>query len=90
MDLHGILSDALLYKMKQVEKLLGNAHDLTLGRATIKIFLKRHKLSQVAEKAIKKISTAMLKKINSDLKKADQKAVNLLEEVKDINSRFAA
>ena len=85
MDLYGRLSDTLLYKMKQVEKLLGNAHDLTIGRASIKIFLKRHKLSQVAEKAIKKISTAMLKKINSDLKKAGQKCVSLLEEIKGVN-----
>ena len=85
MDLHAIMTDSLLYKIKQVEKLLGNAHDLTLGRNMIKLFLKRHRLSQVSEKAIKKMSVAMLKKINSDLKKVNQKAINLLEEIKVIN-----
>jgi CHAD domain-containing protein len=90
MDLHGILTDSLLYKTKQVEKLLGNAHDLTLGRQIIKQFLKSHKVSQAAEKAIKKISTAMLKKITSDLKKVNQKALRLLDEIKEINNGFAA
>jgi CHAD domain-containing protein len=88
MDLHGILPEALLYKVKQVEKLLGNAHDLTLGRETINLFLKKHKISQASEKSIKKMSSAMLKKINSDLKKANSKGVNLLREIKEINEGF--
>jgi CHAD domain-containing protein len=88
MDLHGILPEALLYKIKQVEKLLGNAHDLTLGRETIKLFLKMHKISQASEKSIKKMSATMLKKINSDLKKANTKGVNLLKEIKEVNQAF--
>lgn len=85
MDLYGRLTDSMLYKIKQVEKLLGNAHDLTLGRNLIKLFLKRHRVSQISEKAIKKMSVAMLKKINSDVKKVNQKAIKLLEEIKVLN-----
>ncbi len=88
MDLHGILPEPLLYKTKQVEKLLGNAHDLTLGRETIKEFLKKHKISQASEKSIKKMSAAMLKKINSDLKKANVKAIHLLSEIRKVNEEF--
>jgi CHAD domain-containing protein len=88
MDLHGKLSDSILYRMKQVEKLLGNAHDLTLGRAIIKQFLIRHKVSQASEKAIRKMSSAMLKKISADLKRVDPKAINLLNEIKEINNVY--
>jgi CHAD domain-containing protein len=88
MDLYRIIPDPLLYKMKQVEKLLGNAHDLTLGRELITIFLRAHKVSQASEKAIKKMSTLMLKKITLDLRKVDQKSLKLLHEIKVINSTF--
>jgi len=88
MDLQGLLNESLLFKTKQVEKLLGNAHDLTLGRKTIKVFLKKHKISQASEKAIKKMSALMLKKINSDLKKANVKALSLLREIRVVNEKF--